>query len=153
MPPRLLLEANLSQRKERMTLKLLEVSFIRTDDEPFRQNPVFPSITDDTVLHDLLGSRSILTFQRLKFKMDGMQSSHLSHTRWSEFSTYQRFQEVVWTLKVVNDVGERGVHLMEDYNDIPTQSEQRNLTMQDIGNRHRLSSGVEKFTLTRSTVR
>ena len=75
MPLCLLSKASCLKEKKRMTFKLFGISSRHTYDELLPQKPTFPSMTDDTVLHDLLRNRSALLFQGLKFKMEAIQLS------------------------------------------------------------------------------
>ena len=72
----------------------------------------------------------MLLFQRLKFTVEDLQFLRYSCDEWDKFPTYSHLRKMVKTLKVVNDVAERGVRCMEEYKDILTMdSERRNLIM------------------------
>lgn len=113
------------------------------------QKPVFPQLSESTEICDLVGDRSVLLFQRLKFTMEDIQFLRYSSEKWLTFPSYQRLDKVVKNLKVVNDVAERGVKIMEDYKNILTQdSEQRNLILQCVETARRLLPDFRKSTLT-----
>ena len=60
-----------------------------------------------------------------------MQFLQYTCTQWNQYSSYQLLEETVKSLKVVNDGAEKGVRLLEDYEDILTEDRnERNLIMQ-----------------------
>lgn len=48
---------------------------------------------------------------------------HQNPSTWSENDTFKNASEIVRKLKVVNDTAERGVRLMEEYNQLITKNE------------------------------
>ena len=98
------------------------------------QKPIFPSIvSQQTDICDLVGNRSVLLFQRMKFTIEEMNFLRFASHRWQEFQGFERFQKVVGGLKVVNDAAERGVRLMEEYKDIlTTDPEQRKMILHGV---------------------
>ena len=138
------------EEKQRFALKLSELVMKNLSEELAPQKPVFPNVTENTTLYDLLGYRSVLLFQRLKFTVEDLQFLRYPCDEWDKFPTYSRLRKVVKTLKVVNDVAERGVRCMEEYKDILTMdSEQRNLIMQCVENTRKRYPDFKKSTLSK----
>ena len=48
-----------------------------------------------------------------------------SGDKWCDFDEYKKFKMLINDLKVVNDVAERGVRLMEEFKDVLTDDEEQ----------------------------
>ena len=85
------------------------------------QKPVFPVISKDTKLESLVGKRSVIIFQRLKFSVQDVQFLWYSCKRWSDFESFRNFKGLVSILHVTNDLAERSIKVLQDYKDILTE--------------------------------
>ena len=70
---------------------------------------IFPSITEDMTIENLVGARSIILFQRFRFKVEDIQFFRYSCTRWNEFETFRKLKELVTSLHETNDLAKRGI--------------------------------------------
>ncbi|KAL5240912.1 hypothetical protein ACI65C_008322 [Semiaphis heraclei] len=82
----------------------------------------FLSKPDKEILISLLSQKSANIFQR--FKIENLLRIHPSE--WLNSSAYQKGKTIIEQLKVVNDSAERGVKLVEDYNNSITRDETQN---------------------------
>lgn len=114
------------------------------------QKPSFPKINENTTLYHLVGERSVIVFNRLNFTVDDIQFLKYSSKKWPEFESFRRFQKVVGSLKVTNDVAERGVRLMEEYKDILTHDpDQRNMILHCVEKARKSFPDFSKTTLSK----
>lgn len=68
---------------------------------------------------------------------------------WSENADYQKAVSILKGIRVVNDVAERGVKLMSDYNDVLTKDEsQKQYLLQVVGEYKKKYPDAKKSTLT-----
>ena len=94
------------------------------------QKSQFPVVLEETKLYDLLGERSTILFNRLQFTVEDIQFLRCSCTKWPQYESYPRLDRTVSSLKVVNNAAERGIRLLEKYQDILIKYfGQRNLIM------------------------
>ena len=84
------------------------------------QEPVFPVIAEDTKLESLVGERSVIILQRFNFSVEDAQFLRYSCKRWNDFESFREFKELVSILHVINDLTERGIKVLQNYNDILT---------------------------------
>ena len=61
---------------------------------------------------DLLGIRSHIMFKRFHISKDFLKTDS---THWKAQESYKKGREIIASLKVVNDIAERGVKLMEEF--------------------------------------
>ena len=101
--------------------------------------PLFPAIQEETTLADLVGPESYLLFETLAISTDWLSEPVLS---WPAMEDFQVADTYVKSLKVVNDIAERGVKMMSDYaNKITTDNNQRQHLLQAVEyHRHRFTS-------------
>ena len=70
---------------------------------------------------------------------------------WQEIETFQTAKNIVRKLKVVNDIAERAVHLIEDYNNILTKNEdQKQFCLQVLTDYRKQYPDAKKTTLSKS---
>ena len=60
-------------------------------------------------IENLVGARSIILFQRFRFKVEDIQFFRYSCTRWNEFETFRKLKELVTSLHETNDLAKRGI--------------------------------------------
>lgn len=74
---------------------------------------------------DYFVSRNTLRF----FKIMGFKTEYLEKDvpieEWDQYDSYKKSKEIVKSMKVVNDIAERGVALMEEYNKLHTTNEEQ----------------------------
>lgn len=112
--------------------------------DSFRQGkPVFQRITANTTLVDLVGPESHFLLDTLSVGSDWLLKPVEA---WPDDDDYNTALEYVTSLKVVNDVAERGVKMMSDFaNVITTDEAQRGYLMQAVEfHRRRFSSFTKK---------
>ena len=61
-----------TEEKQHLVLILLQLAMKNMHEEMTPQKSVFPYNTENSTQYDLLGNRSVLLFQRLKFTIDDM---------------------------------------------------------------------------------
>jgi hypothetical protein len=106
---------------------------------------VFPDVTPDTKLEDLVGERSFLVFSLLKVSYSWLSEPQ---AKWSESPGYNKIGQFVNTAKTVNDVAERAVKLMTDYAKILTKDdEMRQMILQGVAENRKKFSNLNKKTL------
>ncbi|GBP60380.1 hypothetical protein EVAR_91416_1 [Eumeta japonica] len=73
-------------------------------------------------IEDFVSSNSMRFFQIL-----GISSEFLDKNveTWQDDEGYQRGKQIVQSMRVVNDIAERGVALMEEYNKLITTNEEQ----------------------------
>ena len=74
-------------------------------------------LTPTTMLADLVGAQSFMLFDLLGLSWDWLE---VKPDKWEESSSFQQLRDYVRTVKVTNDVAERGVKLIADYATILT---------------------------------
>ena len=74
--------------------------------------PVFPIVTENTSLANLITPQSHLLFALLKISSDWLQEPH---QLWDLNADYCKAKKIIRELKVTNDVAERGVKMMADF--------------------------------------
>jgi hypothetical protein len=114
--------------------------------ESFRRGkPPFPKITGKTTLMELIGPESHFLFEVLgidtKRQADPAES-------WQDNNDFRVARDYVISLKVVNDIAERGVKMMTDFAEVLTKDcKQREYLLQAVEyNRERFNS-FKKATL------
>ena len=128
--------------KEQLALRL-----IRTEkpDSFRRGKPVFPLIENSTTLPDLVGPESHFIFDALDVDITWMRQPV---ENWVENDSFKAVEQFVQSVKVVNDVAERGVKMMADFATvITTNQEQRNQLLQVVELHRRKFDSFKKSTL------
>ena len=110
--------------------------------ESYRKGkPMFPVINAATVLTDLVGPESHF----LGVKCDWFTTSA---DTWEDNDSYRNAQKFVRSVKVTNDVAERGVKLMSDFAaQITTDPEQRSCLVQVVEYNRKKFDSFNKATL------
>jgi len=134
--------------KQNLATKLFHIYHQFFNTTIFPQKPVFPSISDDTTIESLVGERSVIIFQRLKFTHDDIKFLEYSCSKWTDFESFRKFKEVVSTLHVTNDLAERGIKILEDYKDILTEdSDHRQMILHCVEKSRQERPDFRKSTL------
>ena len=129
--------------KARMAAKLL--SLPRDEEELHFGLPSFPDVDEDTKLVDLITSKSWLFFTILNLSADWLV---LPPAQWKENQDYVTAEQFVKTVKVTNDVAERGVKIASDYASILTRdSKIRQMIFQVVEKDRRENPGITKKLL------
>ena len=92
--------------------------------------PVFPEITKDTSLSDLVGPESHTLFVLLQIGTDWLRKPV---REWAVCDEYMKASEFVTKLKVVNDPAERSIKMMSDYaQKITTKDSERQILLRAV---------------------
>jgi len=92
--------------------------------------PTFLSKPDKEILVSLLSQKSANIFQRFKIE----NFLHIHPSEWLNSSAYQKGKTIIDQLKIVNDSAERGVKLVEDYNNSITRDETQKQFLLQVSN-------------------
>lgn len=103
-------------------VKMVEALKTEENDEPLKRARVDPDVVLKKDLSDFVSSNSLRFFKLLNIPTDFLQKDV---KEWKEDDSYKRGKTVVSSLRVVNDVAERGVALMEEYNKLHTRDEEQ----------------------------
>lgn len=96
-------------------------------------------------ISDFITKKSLLLFHQFDLKPDFLDKSL---ELWSQDESYRRCLEVFRDLKVVNDIAERGVALVEKFNSLLTKDEhQRQYLLQVVKHHHSQYPNCEKGRL------
>lgn len=128
--------------KEKLAVKLSETE---KPDSYRKGKPVFPDINAATYLTDLVGPESRFLFDAL-----GVECNWLTNPAdtWEDNDNYKFAQKFVRSVKVTNDVAERGVKLMSDFaTQITTDPEQRSCLLQVVEYHRNKFQSFKKATL------
>ena len=107
--------------------------------------PVFPKIAENTTLADLIGPESHFIFAALDIGMEWLRLPVETRPQNEYYKTAYNF---VTTLKVVNDIAERGVKMMADFaNTITTNAELRQHLLQAVEYNRQQFDNFKKRTL------
>jgi hypothetical protein len=103
-----------------------------SDDPPKRISPFTEPLTKG--IHDFV-TKSTLKF----FKLLDLQEEFMEHdpSEWGELEVYQRNKEVVQSVKVINDLAERGVALIQEFNMSLTRNEEQKQFLLQVVEDHR----------------
>ena len=71
----------------------------------------------------------MITFQRLNLSLQDIRFLTYTRDKRCDFDEYKKFKMLINDLKVVNDVAERGVILMEEFKDVLTDEEQSRMLL------------------------
>ena len=120
-----------NDEKSRLASRLLTLDSRIPKSEKL-EKPKFPDITEKTKLVDLISSQSYRFFRILGLDFPWLA---MDPVKWEEEETYVMAKEFVTTVKVTNDIAERGVKLAKDYATLLTK---------DDSIRDELLQGVER---------
>lgn len=102
---------------------------------------------DNINLDYFVSEQSLVFFQRFKISTDFL--SHNPDT-WLENQDYSKCKSIICKLKVINDTAERGVKLMQDYNNSVTiDEEQKQYLLQVVAECRHLYPDESKATLSK----
>ena len=115
------------------------------------EKPQFPNLSLDTCVSDIVGERSVIIFQRLNLSLQDIRFLTYSRDKWCDFDEYKKFKMLINDLKVVNDVAERGVRLMEEFKDVLTDDEEeRRMLLHCVEDTRKLYPDFRKSTLAKT---
>ena len=115
------------------------------------EKPQFPNLSLDTCVSELVGERSVIIFQRLNLSLQDIRFLTYSRDKWCNFDEYKKLKMLINDLKVVNDVAERGVRLMEEFKDVLTDDEkQRRMLQHCVEDTRKLQPDFRKSTLAKT---
>ncbi|KAL4091591.1 hypothetical protein QTP88_026257 [Uroleucon formosanum] len=99
-------------------------------------------------INDFISIQSSNFFNRFGIPMDFLD---LDPKLWNENDQYKKSKELVNNINVVNDIVERGVKLIEDYNKLLTKNEdQKQYLLQVVSEYRQQFSDCKKSTLSKS---
>ena len=117
--------------KSRLAVKLLTLEEEKPRDHKL-EKPKFPSVSPTTELVDLLSPESFKFFDILGLNYEWLA---MDPDNWNNSDSYRTARDFVTTLKVTNDVAERGVKLATDFATMLTRDDEM---------REKLLQGVER---------
>lgn len=91
-------------------------------DEPLKRARIDPEVILQKNLQDFVSGNTLRFFEILNLPSDFLETDV---STWSENESYKTCKSLVTSIKVVNDVAERGVALMEEYNKLHTKDEEQ----------------------------
>ena len=93
----------------------------------------------------------MIIFQRLNLSLQDIRFLTYSRDKWCDFDEYKKFRMLINDLKVVYDVAERGVRLMEEFKDVLTDNEeQRRMLLHCVEDTRKLYPDFRKSTLAKT---
>ena len=102
-------------------------------------------LTARTSLPDLVGSQSFLIFDLLGLAWDWLSENP---DVWDQNDSYKQMREYIRTVKVTNDVAERGVKLIADYATIlTTDDDMRALLLHGVERNRQMFPNFKKSVL------
>ena len=109
------------------------------------EKPKFPIIDEKTELVDLITPESFKFFSILKLDHSWLA---MNPDKWVQEESFRLAESFVKTVKVTNDVAERGVKLAEDYANMLTKDDDiRALIYQGVGRNRRMFPNFQKKVL------
>ncbi|CAI6377454.1 unnamed protein product [Macrosiphum euphorbiae] len=94
---------------------------------------------------DLLGPNSKNVFKRFNIPEIFLK---VQPEKWHELEEYQKGKSILNSIKVVNDTAERGVKLMQEYNDkFTTNEDQKQFVLQVVQDCRKQYPGFTRDTL------
>ena len=111
--------------------------------------PVFQELQEKTELHDLVGPKSYHMFSILGTDYEWLRQKP---EEWENSPDYKEMEGFVRTVKVTNDVAERGVKIISDYAKILTQDNSlRRKLLQGVEMSRKIHPDFKKMTLNKNT--
>ena len=90
----------------------------------------------------------MIIFQRLNLSLHDISFLTYLRDKWCDFDGWKKLNMFTSDVKVVNDIAERGVRLMEEFKDILTDGEeQRRMLLHCVENKRKLYPDFRKSTL------
>ena len=101
------------------------------------RKPVFPKINPMAIdypnqLISFIGPRSWLFFNLLKLREEGLDWMQAPITCWNKMNGYNKIEEIVRSMEIVNDCAERGIKLITDFKDVTKNEQQTQYLLQVI---------------------
>jgi hypothetical protein len=90
-------------------------------------------------LHDFVTKSTVRFFKILNLPVDFLENDP---SEWGNQETYRQGQEVARSVKVVNDLAERGVALMQEFNASITRNEEQRQFLLQVVEAHRKEFSV-----------
>ena len=107
--------------------------------------PKFPNIAETTELIDLVTPESVKFFSILNLDFSWLE---MNPDKWEEDSNYIKACEFVRTVKVTNDVAERGVKMATDFATMLTKNDSiRAMLLQGVEKSRKMYPNFKKQTL------
>jgi hypothetical protein len=129
----------MDSERQQIARKLLRT----TCPEEFEKGqPIFPSLKQSTKLIDLIGPQSWFLFRNISI---GFKWLAEPVNQWELDTDYQEAEMFIRHIKVVNDLSERAVKLIQDFSrTITTDENQRQYLMQVVEHHRRLIPNFKK---------
>jgi hypothetical protein len=114
-----LFDGDVSRDTKRRMVQALQVP---GDDHPVKRAIVDPAMIHSKELNDFVSSTT-----REFFRITGLSSQflELDVEQWDDDNEYKSVKATVCSLKVINDIAERGVALMDEFNKLFTNDEEQ----------------------------
>lgn len=135
---------------------LMANKLLSSTDEPSEHNRIVnPKVRKENLkeivdggLVTLITKETLTFFDQFNIKTDFLRNHP---NTWPQNNDFQEGLKIVKTLKVVNDMAERGVKLITDFNDLLTKDEdQKQYVLQVVSKCRALYPDVSKATLTKA---
>lgn len=101
----------------------------------------------ETTIDTFISSNSRCLFARYQIDEKFLT---LDPTEWGENQEYKEAKALIDSIKVVNDVAERGVKLISDYNDLTVDEDQKQYLLQCVQLHRNLYPNCNKITLNKN---
>jgi len=138
-------EALSAEEKRKMVVALKERE---GSEQPSKRIPLFLHPCTKG-LHDFVSKSTIRFFQILDLSTDFLEQDP---TEWETEVSYQRNRETVRSMKVINDLAERGVSLIQEFKTSITRSEEQKQYLLQVveGHRNAYSAPTKTATVRRT---
>lgn len=111
--------------------------------------PVFPKLSHESELHELVGPQSYFLFDRMNVSTDFLE---VAVETWPNNSSYLKMSDSTNKFKVTNDVAERGIQLMQQFQSKITKDEVQKQHLYKTVDKHRKTyKDFKKSTFTAKT--
>lgn len=118
---------------EEKRLMVVAVQEVEGSDEPLKRIQPFQHPTAKK-LHDFVTKSTANFFTILGISQDFLQ---VDPSQWECQAEYQRSQQIVQSVRVVNDLAERGVALIQEFNSSLTRDEEQKQYLLQVVEDHR----------------
>ena len=123
-----------------VNIKIKMIEFMNTREAPTKMSQRYKVLENEfdlflkKDLSDFVSKKSLDLFKKFDLSCDFLEKNILT---WSHEDSYNECAEFFKTLKVTNDVAERGVALIEEYNNYLTKDEQQLQYLLQVVRQHR----------------
>jgi hypothetical protein len=107
-------------------------------EQPSKRIPMFFQ-SSSKGLHDFVTKSTMRFFKILDLSEDFLEQDP---SEWEKEASYQRSRETVHSMKVINDLAERGVALIQEFNSSITRSEEQKQYLLQVVEGHRNAFGA-----------